>query len=314
VSRLPLRRGRHPSSAAALKRHLEAYLLVLPALLVLAAFFFGPALFNVVLSFRKVSLFELGRGGRWAGLQNFTRLLHDPLTWLSLRNTVVWLTLLTVGLRVVVGLAIALLLNSVALQVLRLSSVSRTLVLVPWMVPPVVAVAVWQWLLQGQYGAVNQVLVGLGILHRGIPFLSQVSTVWWGIVVTLVWRELPFVVISFLAGLQSIPVEMHEAALMDGASWLQNLRRVTLPLLRPVISVVTLLVTIWTFNNFLYVWLMTRGGPGNSTEVLATQMYQAAFVDYNLGYGAAIGVFMSLFMLVFAVVYFLAVFNRGARQ
>ena len=285
--------------------------MVLPALVVLALFFFGPALFNVVLSFRRVSLFALGHGGRWVGFLNFSNLLRDPLTVLALKNTVLWLTLLTVGLRIVIGLALALLLNSGVLVRMRLSSVSRTLVLVPWMVPPVVAVAVWQWLLQGQYGAVNQVLVQLGVMQQGIPFLAQVSTVWWGIVIAIVWRELPFVVISFLAGLQSIPEEMYEAATIDGASAMQVLWRITLPLLRPVISVVTLLTTIWTFNNFLYVWLMTRGGPGNSTEVLATQMYQAAFVDYSLGYGASIGVFMSLFMLVFAVVYFVAVFNKS---
>ena len=121
----------------------------------------------------------------------------------------------------------------------------------------------------------------------------------------LVWRELPFVVITFLAALQSIPTELRDAARIDGANKWQIQTRIVLPLLKPVIAVVTLLTTIWTFNNFVYVWLATRGGPGDYTQVLATQMYSTSFVDYRMGEGAAIGVLMSLIMFVFALVYFL---------
>jgi multiple sugar transport system permease protein len=130
----------------------------------------------------------------------------------------------------------------------------------------------------------------------------------------VVWRELPFVVISLLAALQSMPPEIYEAARIDGASEWQLIRRITLPLLRPVLAVVTLLTTIWTFNNFLYVWLTTRGGPGESTHVLATQMYTEAFTNYKLGYGASVGVLMSVIMLVFAIVYFNTVFKKSLGQ
>jgi multiple sugar transport system permease protein len=289
----------------------EPYLLLFPALAVLVLFFFGPALFNVLLSLQDISLFELGRGGTWAGLANYRELVRDPLTGLALGNTIFWLTLVTVALRLGFGLALALLLDSLAIRRWRLSGLARSLVLIPWVTPPVVAVAAWQWLLQARYGAINQILVEAGLLPDGIPFLARASTVWWAIIAIIVWRELPFVVIALLAGLQSIPGEIYEAARIDGASERRILFGVTLPLLRPVLAVVTLLITIWTFNNFLYVWLATRGGPGVKTQVLATQMYLEAFVNYRLGYGASVGVLMGLIMLLFSVVYFNTAFKRS---
>ena len=125
----------------------------------------------------------------------------------------------------------------------------------------------------------------------------------------LIWRELPFVVITFLAALQSIPSDLRDAARIDGVSEVEFLARVVLPLLKPVISVIVLLTTIWTFNNFVYVWLATRGGPGDYTQVLATRMYTTSFIDYRMGAGAAIGVIMSAIMLVFALVYFFVLYR-----
>jgi multiple sugar transport system permease protein len=297
-----------------LRKLAEPYLLLFPALAVLALFFFGPALFNILLSFQSISLFELGRGGRWVGFANFVALVRDPLTGLALSNTALWLTLVTVSLRIGFGVLLALLLNSVVIRRWRLSGLARSLVLIPWVTPPVVAVAAWQWLLQARYGAINQILVEVGLLQDGIPFLARASTVWWAITAIIVWRELPFVVIALLAGLQSIPGEIYEAARIDGASERRILCRITLPLLRPVLAVVTLLITIWTFNNFLYVWLATRGGPGVKTQVLATQMYLEAFVNYRLGYGASVGVLMGVIMLIFAVVYFNTAFKRSLQS
>ncbi|MCS6760386.1 MAG: sugar ABC transporter permease [Candidatus Devosia euplotis] len=131
----------------------------------------------------------------------------------------------------------------------------------------------------------------------------------------LIWREMPFVVITILAALQSIPSELREAARIDGANELQIQARIVLPLLKPVLAVITLLTTIWTFNNFVYVWLATHDGPGDYTQVPATQMYTTSFMDYRMGAGAAIGVVMSLIMFAFALVYFFVIFRekRGAQ-
>lgn len=290
----------------------EPYLLIAPILIALGLFFFSPALFNFWLSFQKVSLFELTKGGQWVGLQNFVDIIHDPNTQLVLQNTIIWLTGVTVILRLVLGMGLAVMLNLPVLRRWKLNGVARLMVLIPWVIPPVVAVAAWEWMLHPRYGLINQVLLELGIIDSGIPFFARISTVWGAIITILVWRELPFVVISFLAGLQAVPNELREAARIDGASELQVFRHVTLPLLRPTIVVVTLLTTIWTFNNFIYVWLTTGGGPGNYTQVMATHMYAEAFINYQVGKGAAIGVVMSIIMTVFAVIYFRFTFKKSA--
>ncbi len=286
------------------RRQLEPYSLVLPAMGILAIFFAGPAVYNIALSFQRISLFELGTGGTWVGFDNFIEVFNDPSTGRSLFNTAFWLTFVTVAVRIALGLGIALLLNASVFRRWRIVGLSRTLLLIPWVTPPVVAVAAWKWLLDTRYGLVNQILLDLGIIDSGIPFLARTSTVWGSIETMLVWRELPFVVVAFLAALQSIPKELKEAARVDGASEFRVTVSIVLPLMKPVIAVVAMLTTIWTFNNFVYVWLATRGGPGDYTQVLATQMYSTSFVDYRLGAGAAVGVVMSMIMFIFAIFYF----------
>ncbi len=284
---------------------------MLPALVVLALFFLWPALYNFLLSLQRISLFELAKGGAWIGLSNYVEMAGDPLTRLALKNTVLWLTAATVSLRLVFGVILALLLNAPVLRRWRLSGLARSMVLIPWITPPVVAVAAWKWLLHPQFGAINQLLVQVGLIDDGIPFLVRTSTVWPAVVAIVVWRELPFVVIMVLAGLQVIPIDLYDAAKVDGAAGFNLFRYITFPLLRPVLAVVILMTTIWTYNNFVYVWLTTAGGPGNFTQVLATQMYIEAFTNYRLGYGATIGALMSFIMLLFAIIYFLAVFRHS---
>lgn len=300
-------------AARRLGRRLRPYALVFPAMAVLALFFAGPAIYNIALSFQRVSLFELGEGGTWVGFANFSELLRNGDTLDALVNTAFWLTTVTVIARLVLGLGLALLLNASVFQRWHLTGVTRSLLLLPWVTPQVVAVAAWSWLLEPRFGVINQLLLNLGIIDQRQAFLAKTDTVWPAVDVILVWRELPFVVIAFLAGLQSIPTELKEAARVDGASEPRVLRSVTLPLLKPVIAVVTLLTTIWTFNNFVYVWLTTRGGPGDYTQVLATRVYAAAFIDYRFGMAAAIGVFMSVIMLLFAIGYFFVVFRERER-
>jgi multiple sugar transport system permease protein len=280
-------------------------------MLVLAFFFAGPALYNIALSFQNVSLFDLGQSNQWVGFANFAAVLTGGGLAAAFFNTAVMQTLVTVVLRLVFGLGLAILLNAEVFKRWRLGWLVRSLVLVPFVTPPVVAVAAWKWLLDPRYGAVNQLLLSLGLIERGIPFLSRTSTVWGAIEAMLIWRELPFVIITFLAAMQSIPKELKESARIDGASEFQIHMRIVLPMLKPVIAVVALLTTIWTFNNFVYVWLATRGGPGDYTQVLATKMYTVSFVDYRVGEGAAIGVLMSVIMFAFALGYFALLSRKG---
>jgi multiple sugar transport system permease protein len=257
----------------------------------------------VILAFQRLTPYDAPGDAVWVGLQNFRDVFANPQTGRSALNTVFWLTAVTVAIRLVTGMALALLLQSPVLERWKLRGVCRTLVLVPWMIPPVVAVASWKWLLDANNGVLNQVLVQTGVVDHGIPFLAQTSTVWWSVVAILVWRELPFVVIVLMAGLQGIPKEQYEAASLDAVNRWQSFRFITVPNLRPVLTVIVLMTVIQTFNNFVYVWLSTGGGPGTYTQVLATQLYSAAFVSNSLGEGAAIGLLMSAVMAVFALVY-----------
>lgn len=281
----------------------QPYVLLAPAMLVMAVLFLFPAIYNLVLAFQRLTPYDAPGDAVWVGLQNFRAVFTNPQTGRSALNTVFWLTAVTVAIRLAAGMALALLLQSPVLERWRLRGVCRALVLVPWMIPPVVAVASWKWLLDANSGVLNQVLVQTGMVDNGIPFLAQPSTVWWSVVTILVWRELPFVVIVVMAGLQGIPKEQYEAASLDAANRWQSFRYITVPNLRPVLTVIVLITVIQTFNNFVYVWLSTGGGPGTYTQVLATQLYSAAFVSNSLGEGAAIGLLMSAVMGVFALVY-----------
>ncbi|NIK61987.1 carbohydrate ABC transporter permease [Kribbella shirazensis] len=300
----PLRR-RSPSGA------LTPYGLIAPGLTILILLFAVPAAYNIWLSLHDVTPYDALGDGTFVGAGNFRSILTNPLTFDSLKNTVLWLTIATVVIRLVLGLGIALLLQAPVLRRLRLLGIARTLVLIPWMIPPTVAVAAWRWLLDGQAGLLNQLLMRLGLIDQGVPFLGQTSTVWWCVVAIISWRELPFVIIVLMAGLQAIPQDQYEAAAIDGAGRFRTLWYVTLPNLRPVLGVVALMITIGSFNNFVYVWLTTGGGPGTYTQVLATQLFTAAFVDNQLGSGAAIGLLMSACMVVFTLFY-LGVLRRRA--
>jgi multiple sugar transport system permease protein len=248
------------------------------------------------------------------GFDNFKAIFSDPQIGSATLNTAFWLTALTVTIRLVLGLALALLLQSRVLQRWHLRGLCRTLVLVPWMLPPVVAVACWKSIFDANTGVLNQFLVSTHLVSKGVPFLAQTSTAWWSVIAIIVWRELPFVVVVMMAGLQSIPKEQYEAAAIDSAGRWKSFLHITLPNMRPVIVVVVLMTVIQTFNNFVYVWLSTGGGPGTYTQVLATQLYSAAFVANDLGQGAAIGIVMTATMAVFALVYLRVTSDREGRS
>ncbi|MHB1009652.1 MAG: carbohydrate ABC transporter permease [Propionibacteriaceae bacterium] len=300
-----------PGRSARRRRAATPYVLLAPTVVMLTILFAVPAVYNVWLALHKVTPYDALGEGDYVGVANFESVLANPLTPLSARNTVVWLAFATVALRLVLGLGLAVLLQHSVLRRMRVLGVARTIVLLPWMVPPTVAVAAWKWLLDGRTGLVNKILLQTGAIPEGIPFFADLTWVWPSIVAVFVWRELPFVVISFMAGLQAISAEQYEAASIDGADGWRSFWHITLPNLRPIIAVIGLFITIGAFNNFIYVWLTTGGGPGTFTQVLATQLFTTAFVDNHLGGGAAIGLLMSGFMLVFAAVYLLTVLRRG---
>jgi multiple sugar transport system permease protein len=294
------------------ERRFVTFMLV-PTFFFLGMFYIYPTLFNLTNSFTDLSLFGLKRGGEWIGVANYAELVTSSDFRRVLWNTVVWLTLVGVAVRIVLGLLLALLLNSKVLEKYRLKTVARVLLLVPWATPPIVAIVAWRWLLNPHMGEINGALLWLGVIDSPIAFLAEAAWVWPALITIITWNTLPLVTLTFLASLQSLPSELLEAAKVDGATNWQLARFVMLPHLRPAIIVMTLMSTFWTFNNFVYVWLTTAAGPGLYTNVMATEVYIKAFIDGRMGYSSAVGIVMATIMVGFGIFYLRFIAQREFR-
>ena len=276
--------------------------MLLPTIVLLLLFYGYPIFDNLHMSFTDLSLLGMKKGGNWVGLANYRELVRSGDLGHILFNTFVWLTATSVILRLLMGLGIALLLNTRALKILRLASVARVALLIPGATPPIVAVVIWRFLLD-RNGFVNEALMDLGAISQPIAFLADMRTVWPSIMAIMLWNTVPLIALSLLSSLQTVPEEYYEAAELDGASSWQMFRFVTLPFLMPAILVLGLMSVFWSFNNFVYVWLATGAGPGTFTNVLATEVYLKAFVDFRLGYSSAIGMVMAVIMGAFGILY-----------
>ena len=285
-----------------------------PTFFFLICFYIYPTIFNIENSLTNLSLFGLRRGGSWVGIANYIELVTNPDFRGVLWNTVVWLTIVGVSVRLVTGLGLAFLVTSRTLRKYRLQTVARVLLLVPWATPPIVAILIWRWMLDTRVGIVNALLTRLGFLDQPIAFLASADWVWPALITIITWNTLPLVTLTFVASLQGLPVELVEAAEADGATRLQLVRFVYLPHLKPAIVVMALMSTFWTFNNFIYVWLTTGAGPGLYTNVMATEVYIKAFIDGRLGYSSAVGVLMATIMVAFGLVYLRVVAQREFRE
>jgi len=283
---------------------------LVPTFFFLACFYVYPTVFNLETSFTDMSLFGLRKGGDWVGIENYFEILASGDFRRVLWNTVIWLTLVGVGVRILLGLVLAFLLNSPVLKRWRLQTLARVLLIVPWATPPVVAIVVWRWLLDPRVGAINAALVSAGLVDQPIAFLAERLWVWPALITIITWNTLPLVTLTFMASLQSLPEELIEAARIDGASRWQQIRYVYLPHLKPAIIVMVLMSTFWTFNNFVYVWLVTGAGPGLYTNVMATEVYIQAFINGRFGFSAATGVIMATIMTVFGLIYLRFVAER----
>ena len=272
------------------------YLFVLPLVvlvLLLIAYPLGSAVY--------LSLTEkyVGYPPRFVGLKNYVELTGDPVFRKVVWNSAVF-TVASVTVKLMIGLLMALSLHK-ALFARRLV---RGILLLPWVVPTVITALAWHWMFDALRGFINVSLETLGLISEPIAWLGQPATAMMAVVVVNIWRGFPFFGVSLLAGLQAIPADLYEAAAVDGASATQRFRHVTLPGLRPVIFVTTLISTIFTLNDFNIVYVMTRGGPGIATHILATYTYEVGF--QALRWGRAVAVSMYLMPLVVVMIVVLA--------
>ncbi|MEV0439588.1 sugar ABC transporter permease [Streptomyces spectabilis] len=240
------------------------------------------------------------------GLDNYKAILDDAVFWDRLTWTVVW-TVSCVALSFALGLVLAIMLN----RKLKGRSFYRMALILPWAVPAFVSVFTWRLLFNEKKGLLNAILEGGGL--DAIPWLNDPTWAKLSVIAVNVWLGVPFMLVAMLGGLQSIPGELYEAAEMDGASAWQRFRHVTLPGIRPVATTVVLISAIWTFNMFPVIFLLTRGGPGDATEILVTYAYRLSFVvsPRDFAGSAAWGVLILLLLSLFAVVYRRALRKQG---
>ena len=272
-------------------------LFILPFVAAALVFMVYPVLEAVRMAFFHVNPLDPD-GQRFVGLDNFRTVFADPLFWKSFRNAAVW-TGTSIVFQTVLGVGLALLLH----LPLRGISIFRGLLLFPYIVPTVVIALCWQWMLNPDLGIVNHVLREAGIIRDNIYWLSTPDMAMASTIALNVWKYTPFVTICVLARLQTIPLELYDAAKVDGAGVVNRFFDITLPQLAEVLLVVVVFRTIWTFNKFEEIYLLTRGGPGTSTFNLAIYSFEQSIANLRMGVGAAAGVVMMALLFVGSIIY-----------
>ncbi len=273
------------------------YVFVGPTVLILVLFIGYPMVNGIVNAFRDIQL-TAGATYEFAGLRNFRELFSDPVFFLSVKNSLIFV-IVSVTFHLVLGFCLALLLD----RDIKGRTFFRTISLMPWAMSGVAVALIWVWMYHPQFSPLNHLLKSLGLVEENLVFLGVPGRAMVSVLVAHNWRTFPFAFIVILSGLQMIPKELYESADIDGASGWQKFWRITIPQMSSIILTVVLLDTMWTFVYFDLPWVMTRGGPVNSTHLMTTYVYENAFRFYNFGKAAAISVWILLINLAAATAY-----------
>ncbi len=271
----------------------QGYLMIAPAMILLLVLIAYPFILALWLS---VTNKTVGNDGTYVGLHNFTNQLHSQIFKTAFRNTT-WYTFVTTIIKLVLGFALALLLN----QEFRGRKFVRAMILVPWIMPSVLSTMAWLWLFDSNLSSLNWLFRHLHLIHKDLPYLTDPKWAMGSIMTVNIWRGTPFLAITILAALQTIPRDLYEAASLDGAGRLVKFARITVPLVMPVVTIVLIVTIIGTFGDIQIVYALTGGGPTNSTQVLATLSYSAGLKSGLLGQGAAISLYMFPVMLLMVI-------------
>ena len=293
-----------------------AYWLIAPAAAFMVLVHLIPTAAGMFLSLLNLNTFTFQRlfGAPWAGLENYDSILFDSANPLhsgftNAASNTAFYTVWTVSLTLVLGLAIALLLN----RSFPGNRVVRTLMLTPWVVPSFVVASLWQFMWQRDAGIVNKLLVDyLGFVDERPTWLLGENTMW-AIIIPSVWRGIPFAMLIFIAGLQAIPPELHEAAAIDGAGPWKRFRHITLPLLRPLIAIQLLFGVIYSAYQFAIPYIMLGSNPGPSADLLMTLIIRQSFSNNLFGYGAAVSTLLMAAMFVWVAIWYRA-FRRDLQE
>jgi len=283
----------HALSVALDREATLGYVLIAPVILILLGLVAYPLLYAIQLSLMDKTI---GADGKFVGLQTILGLWDSNLYRQTLRNTVVF-TLGATVLKLVMGLGVALLIN----EQFPGRKLIRAAILLPWIVPTVLSGMAWQWMFTPNFSVINWVLVNSGLMRVGLPWLTDANLALFCVMLVNAWRAVPFFGITLLAGLQTIPAELYEASAIDGAGRWHRFRYVTFPLILPILTITLVLSIIWTFSDFQTVYALTKGGPLNSTHVLATLSYQVGLQGGKISEGVAISLTMLPLLLLLVV-------------
>lgn len=265
------------------------WLFMVPSAILLLFFLTYPLGLGIWLGFTDTTI---GGNGHWIGLGNYKYLIGDSISRLALFNTILY-TVVACVVKFALGLWLAMLLN----RKLRLQSLFRSIVLLPWIVPTALSALAFWWMYDPQFSVISWVLIKMGLIHHYINFLGDPWMARLSVVIANIWRGIPFFAITLLAGLQTISPSLYEAASIDGVSPWQQFRYVTLPLLTPIIAVTNTFSVLFTFTDFQLIYVLTRGGPVNTTQLMTTLSYQRAISGGALGEGSALAIMMIPFLL-----------------
>ncbi|MCM3784978.1 sugar ABC transporter permease [Neobacillus mesonae] len=274
------------------------YLFILPIILFMLVFVLFPIVYNITLSLQDVNVYNFKKEHSFVGLDNYIETFKDPVFFTALRNSLVF-TVLSLVFQFGIGFAMALFFN----RSFPGRNVMRSLMLLAWMLPVVITASVFQWMLNGDYGVINFILQWLGIIDQPHSWLSDNSTALLSTIVANIWIGIPFNMIILLTGLQGMPEQLYEAAKLDGASKWKQFRHITLPLMKPTILILVMLGIINTFKVFDLIFIMTAGGPVNSSNVLPIYSYQMSFLKFEFSQGAAVSMIMFIILILLAMVY-----------
>jgi multiple sugar transport system permease protein len=274
------------------------YLLLLPSALLITAVVLYPTLYGMQLSFQEMRLNRPAAGTGWVGFKHYARMVADPVFWVSLKNTAVWVTS-SICLEFLVGLIAALALN----RDLRGSKILAVLILLPYFLPNVVAGHMWALMLDPRLGVINDLLLKIGVLDGYHAWFADPNTAMAAAIIVEAWHSFPFFTLLILAGLKGIPADLYKAANIDGAGPFAQLRLITLPMLKTIIAAAVILRVIGLVNSPDLLLILTSGGPGRSTQVLSLYAFQTAYKDFNFGYAGALSVVMFVLLMLFAWAY-----------
>ena len=277
------------------RRHLP-FLLIAPSLILAIGIIIYPFFLILRLSFANVSPFGQVRG--FVGWANYTHVLSDPIFYGALWRTIIW-TAFVVGGTVVISVPVALVLQ----QDFYGRGVARTIIMLPWALSLAMAAILWEWSFNPDYGMINRILLGVGLIRAPVHWMARADTAFPVEIAIGILVSIPFSTTIFQGGLSSIPTDIYEAARIDGASGGQQFRFLTLPMMKPFITIAVVLNVIYVFNSFPIIWVMTQGGPDNLTHILVTYAYQLAFSLGRPGPAAAVSMLMLVIVLSFTAVY-----------